>query len=375
MTQVRVSVFAELQQLNHRIFSICLSGRPVQLSTLRGYSDKDWDQFLALASREVILSSLFDVTTDLDLASYLPPHVLNVLSSIKKLNRARNRDILDQVKAICTCLNRQGIEPVALKGLAGLLAGIYPDLGTRFLADIDLLVPEHNFSLTLELLFDLGYTCDESDPVELVIGHSYPPLHRAGWAELDLHRDLGLGLCKSFLSASEVLRDSALLEFEGIRLRLPSPEHLLTHHIMHSQMHDSYHDRIWPSLRSMYDLALLHARFRSRIDWRNIEKRFDSHQQRGVLVMHLRQATSTLGFELPVQTAMNPYLRLRWWRRKILRTAPYLRFLDPLYFFFAGLMPRTRRVKEILKVPGGWRYLARKFVNPHFYARLRADLS
>ena len=347
----------------NRILSACLP--PAR------HPEAYWDRFLRTASNERILPALHDLSTGFDLPSY----IRDVLSAIKQLNRTRNREILDQLKSLCGLLNRYGIEPVALKGIANQLAGVYPDLGTRFLADIDLLIPERDFSAAVHALADLGYRCTESDPVELKIGHSYPPLVGPGCVEVDLHRTLGLGVCRSFLSASEVLSDSVLLEWEGVRLRLPSPEHLVTHHIMHSQMHDSYRDRIWPSLRGLYDLALLTEKFGRDIDWSKLESRFTMRDEGPVLAMYLLQARDLLSLELPVSPRLDPISRLRWSRRKLLRKNPWLRFVDPLYWFLAGFLPRTRRVHEILTLPGGWKYLARKFINPHFYARLRADLS
>jgi hypothetical protein len=52
---------------------------------------------------------------------------------------------------------------------------------------------------------------------------------------------------------------------------------------------------------------------------------------------------------------------------------PALRFFDPSYYFFAGIRPRTRRLREILSKPGGLRYLLKKFLQPKFYIRRRHD--
>ena len=362
------------QLFNQSLISNCLVGRRVILPSLSLFSDSDWNRFVHTASTELILPSLDGALTDLGLKGDLPPHVAVFLSSVRQLNRERNRKILDELKSICLLLNKKDIEPVLLKGTAHLVAGIYPDIGTRFLADIDLLISEKDFCGTLEALRALGYVSEETDPVEFTIGHAYPPLRRGNSAEVDLHRSLGLGSCKSFLSASEVLGDSVRREFEGVRLRVPSPEHLVTHHLMHSQMHDSYRDRIWPSLRSFYDLALLQETFGDKANWKGIESRFSKHEQTNLLFLHLVHAREVLGFDLPISIRRNAGLAVRSWRRRVLRTFPRLRFLDPVYFLLAGLMPRTRRVQEMLTVPGGWKYLAKKFISPKFYARLRSDL-
>ena len=351
---------------NQSLISNCLESRRL--------SEADWRRFIHTASNELILPSLHRAFTELGLQADLPPEVADFLFSVHQLNGERNRRILDELKSICALLNQNGIEPVVLKGTAHLIAGIYPDQATRFLADIDLLVSGEDFSGTLEALGALGYVSEETDPVEFTIGHAYPPLRRPNSAEVDLHRDLGLGSCRSFLSASEVLSASVRQEFEGVRLRVPCPEHLITHHLMHSQMHDSYRDRIWPSLRSLYDLALLQATFGDIANWKSIESRFSKHKQTNLLVMHFLHAKEVFGFDPPIALGKSAVLALRTLRRKVLRSAPRLRFVDPLYLLRAGFLPRTRRLQEILNVPGGWKYLAKKFVSPKFYARLRSDL-
>ncbi|MBV8551221.1 MAG: nucleotidyltransferase family protein [Acidobacteriaceae bacterium] len=334
-----------------------------------------WEPLIHLASSEQILPALHDSLTALNLTPHLPADVADFLSAVKELNRERNQRILAQARAAIEALNRAGIEPVALKGLACLLAGIYPDRGTRFLADIDLLVPESDFAASVEILTGLGYSPIEDNPIDLAIGHTYPALVRPDSIEIDLHRYLGLGLSRSLLPAAEVLRDSVPHEFDGVRLRLPSPEHLVTHHIVHSQIHDFYRQRIWPSLRGMYDLLLLQRHFGARIPWTAIQARFERHRQYPVLALYLLQVEKVLGLERPIPLRLNPLTRLRWWRRQVLRRAPLLRFIDPIYLLFAGPLPRTRRLRDILRVPGGWRYLLGKFVSQKFYARLRADFS
>ena len=378
-SQLRKDLAPATTNLNCALISNCLEAqrtRPFCACSLEGrrFSEADWSRFIHTASNELILPALQRAFTDLGLEDDLPPEIADFLSSVTQLNRERNRRILDDLKSICALLNQHGIEPVVLKGTAHLLAGIYPDCGTRFLADIDLLISEEDFSAALAALRTLDYVSEETDPVELTIGHAYPPLRRSNSAEIDLHRNLGLGSCKSFLSASEVLRDSVRQDFEGVRLRVPCPEHLITHHLMHSQMHDSYRDRIWPSLRSLYDLALLQETFGDKANWKSIGSRFSKHKQTNLLVMHLLHAQEVFGFDPPVASGKNAGLALRTLRRKVLRSAPRLRFVDPLYLLLAGFLPRTRRLQEILNVPGGWKYLAKKFVSPKFYARLRSDL-
>jgi hypothetical protein len=174
---------------------------------------------------------MHDSLTALGLAHQAPVDVANLFSTVKELNFERNKLILSQLKWISGLFNKAGIEPVVLKGAAYLLMGIYPDLSTRFLGDIDLLLPEADFPAAVEILKSEGYFCENAHPVETIIGNAYPPLCRPHSVEIDLHRGLCLGACKSLLPAAELLSKSVLQELDGTRLRVPSPEHLVIHHI------------------------------------------------------------------------------------------------------------------------------------------------
>lgn len=339
------------------------------------HSSRAWDEMIGAASAENLVPTLHDHYAALNQIAQLPSEIAKLLATLNLLNQDRNRTILAQVKRLTAALNRAGIKPIALKGLANILAGVYPSLGTRFLADVDLLVPEQQFATAVSVLHHLGYGCDEPDPVELAIGHSYPPLTRPNSIEIDLHRTTGLGICASFLTASELARHSTVHNLEGAAIRIPSPEHLVTHHIMHSQLHDSYRERVWPSLRTLYDFVLLNRHFGAALDWSSIEHRFRRHGQYATLALYLLQVEQSLGTKPPIHLQLSPAMRIRWWRRRVLHRFPLLRYADPLYYYFGTFKPRTRRVREILGQPGRWRYLLRKFCSPKFYARLRADLS
>jgi hypothetical protein len=184
---------------------------------------------------------------------------------------------------------------------------------------------------------------------------------------------MGLGICVSFLPASETIAHSTVHQIGGASIRLPSPEHLVIHHIMHSQMHDHYRERINPSLRTLYDFFRLERHFRETLDWLSIEDHFRHAGQRATLALYLLQVQCSLGIKPPVALRLSSALRLRRRRRELLQKHPPLRFLDPSYYYLAGLMPRTRRLREILSQPGGLQYLLLKFRRPGFYARLRHD--
>jgi hypothetical protein len=142
---------------------------------------------------------------------------------------------------------------------------------------------------------------------------------------------------------------------------------------MHSQMHDVYRERVFPSIRTLYDFLLLTRRFCTDLDWSEIESQFRGEGQYSTLALYLLQVERSLGLLPPIPLKLTTALRLRNLRRRMLQRWTFLRFADPSYYFFAAFQPRTRRLREILSQPGGARYLLRKFYQPEFYARILAD--
>ena len=63
----------------------------------------------------------------------LPAEIAGFLLAVESANRERNQAIVSELKAAVALLNGVGIQPVLLKGLAYLKAGVYEDLGHRYL--------------------------------------------------------------------------------------------------------------------------------------------------------------------------------------------------------------------------------------------------
>lgn len=329
------------------------------------------DSLIDFAYRQNALTTLHGrILPSTDLNSQT---IATLLKAVHTLNTERNQTALKQIHELTVALNTARIQPVALKGLANILTGIYPDLGTRYLADLDLLIPKNQFPAAIAVFQSLDYATLPAHPVELAIGHTYPPFHRSGSLEVDLHRTLGLHPCPNFLPAEDFIREATVHNVNGTEILIPSPTHLVTHHIMHSQMHDVYKERLSPSLRTLYDFYLLNRHFGDKIDWEAIESHFRRKGQYATLVLYLLEAEATLEIVPPIRLQLTPASRVRRCRRELLQKYPGLRWIDPAYYMRAGIEPRTRRLRDILAHPKGVEYLLQKFRRPEFYARIRSD--
>jgi hypothetical protein len=340
-------------------------------------SQKVWEDLIRAAAAEFLLPGLHRRLNEIQLET--PPDVDEFLVAVEGMNRERNERILDEAQSIARILNGMDIEPVFLKGAAYLVEEIYRDPGCRYLCDLDLLIPASQLGVAAEALEREGYQPDTSDRMAS-FRHHYPQLQRpqgsdgSGGAPVDLHHSVGQDLSRRLLGGDEILRDSRRVEWRGVRIRIPSPEHLVTHLILHSQIHHSYSERIWPPLRAMQDLAMLNRHFGRGLDWRSVRERFSVHGEDSTLSLHLLQVNRTLGMPLPFTIEQGWIGRARWKRRQALNRWPALRFIDPAYLGLSTLSRRVRLLRSVFVVPGGWKHATRMLLRRGFYRRLLAEI-
>jgi hypothetical protein len=357
----------------YQFLSACLRDDGIAAATWMNRNPPDWDGVVRAAMEESLLPLLHTRVNQLQLGPAVPPDVRDFLSAVEELNGERNSVILEEAKFAARLLNEVGIEPVLLKGAAYLTLGIYPNPAMRYLRDVDLLLSEEQLETAVDILLRNGFEPDNSDQFGH-FRHHHPPLRRPGSVFLEIHHCLCLGKCGSLLPASRLIAQSVPCDLDGVRVRVPCPEDLFTHLVMHSQIQHPYNERIWPPLRAMYDLDFVLRRFRNVIDWGALQGRFRAAGQFGLLVLHLSEVNEALGTSAPFQFRMNGLTRLRWLRRKLLRRMPALRYADPIYMFSTVLIRRLRVLGSMFRKPNGLKHLIRQLLTAGVYRRLAADV-
>lgn len=363
----------------YQFICACLGSTRERASAFLKDRSWSWEHLFQVANREFVLPTVVSRIRELGLDTLAPPEISDFLTAVEYLNRERNAAILAELQAVVGLLNEFDIEPVLLKGAAYLVCGVYSDPAQRYLMDIDLLIPASQLPLAVTILKENGFEPDKRDRFGR-FRHHHPPLRRSEFASFELHHSLGMGPCTRLLPAHEVRKRSLAWELDCIpglppaHARLPCPEHLITHLILHSQIQHPYHERIWPPLRALYDLLLLRDHFGDPTLWVDVERRFRRARRRGLLVLHLLDAKQSLGVEFPVVLRHTLFTHLRRLRRNVLRNNPRLRYIDPLYMFLSILARRLRIFRNILRNPAEWIYVFSQLLEFPVYRRLLSDL-
>ena len=341
------------RELHHYRF-LCAALTGPSPAALRLYLDHecwDWESLAQIASDELVLPLLYDRLIG---AIPLDAPVSEALREIRDLHAERNQIILDELRVVAELANQLGIEPVVLKGGAHLLAGLYPAPSDRYLVDLDLLAPEASIPPLVEHLLRNGYAFDTTHPVGVDCHHE-TGLRRPGRPLVELHRSLGMGRARRLLPAADVIRDSVATRHRGAAVRLPSAGHLLVHHAIHAQLNNCYRLAVWPTLREAYDCHLLVGRL--------------AHlPPSGIVALQVSTVQEMLSDSRP-----RPLPRLGLHRR-LLRTAPWLRFIDPYYFVRSSLQPRLHRLRDLGKSGNGLRYALQTPFRRSFYRNVLREL-
>jgi hypothetical protein len=158
-------------------------------------------------------------------------------------NRAsQNLIAIHHLTVLLARLQKDGPEILLFRGIS-LLGDVYPSLGDRGMLDEDILVRERDLGILKEVLKGTGLK--ETEP---------GTFDKTGLS-LDLHTSF-LNLSRSILERSclrisieDVFKRSVTKELDGIKIKIPCPEHLFISTAIHLQSHSFCSDKGWEDLK------------------------------------------------------------------------------------------------------------------------------
>lgn len=304
-------------QSNYLFLCACVNPAPTptEVAALRKKMDSDsvdWDDVVRIADREWLGPVLYRSLVTKDLLDGVPKDISRSLKRRFVLNTVLNERTKTDIAEAVAVLNRAGIEPLLLKGGLHLFEAATVDLGTRMMADIDVLVPEDRLMDAVEALRAVGYREDEEDEAWT---YHYRPMSRPGSTRpIELHRYVGEQT--ELLPVEEVWNEAVPVPAEGLQMRALCPSHRVFHNIFHSQIQDRGHELGMIYLRQLRDLADVCARHATAIDWAAVRARADKYDLVPQLRARLYQAAQLFGLSIPGE--LSPTLGARFHHRRCL---------------------------------------------------------
>jgi len=320
-----------MNQLQHQTF-ICRCLSPFtqlqDLEALRALIRSDsvvWNEVVQTASEHLVTAALFCALERKGLLPLLPEELREYLSAVHELNRQRNRRLHEQLRNLLSLLNDIGIQPVLLKGAAGLFDDLYLDPAERMMGDLDLLIREADMHRAVKQMFAEGYryceteevlpsplpTDAEENPITTMksrgmgfMHHIFAVFHPNEAASVELHLHPLLHLKRAALLDTALFwRDSTLMSKNGLEARLPSLEHRIVHNFLHVQIQDGHAWYADLRLRQLYEFVQICDRYRDRIKWDAVLKQIDGIGFRHSFRAYLLSAQGL--FQLPIPAGIS----------------------------------------------------------------------
>jgi hypothetical protein len=254
-----------------------------------------WEILADLASYYLVAPTLWTALSAKGLIGHAPEDFAEYLSVVHDANLERNRAIKTQVEQTVRLLNSCGVEPAPLKGAALLLTGPEENLGSRMMIDIDLLVSQELLEVAARRLREEGYVNHESAESAKGCQHLPPMVHPAWPASIELHEALSADFEPEVAPARDLWEQARLVEQDGCRFRLLSPNQEIIHNIFHSEIHHEYFLTHTLDLRHLLDFAQTCMPGGDNVDLKHVRGVFAEHGVGKIVDAYLYRAHRLFG--------------------------------------------------------------------------------
>ena len=122
------------------------------------FENIDYSRFVKIASSHLMLPSIYFNLKIKKNLSAIPKNLENYLEQLYEMNKARNLELVEEVREISDILCSNNINHVFLKGAAGLFAEMYYSKGERMISDIDILIEKKQYAEIMNIMRNYGYT-------------------------------------------------------------------------------------------------------------------------------------------------------------------------------------------------------------------------
>jgi hypothetical protein len=275
-------------------------------------ADPEWPKLVQAAGETLTIGLLADRALGGEWE--LPDAIHDLLTEVRDRARTRNARIRDQFAELLAVLNRVGVEPIPMKGLARLLGSRSSD--SRLLSDIDILIPEDRRDECAAAIASLGYAgVEEGDErAPMVFSRS------SDVGSVDLHSRVRPYYLR--LSYEDLAPLCSEADTAAGRVRMPSPTCQALMLIAHDQLHDGDYWRGLVDVRHLLDLREIIG---EGVDWAQLRAFFPPGSCRRALQAGLLSVRSLAGAEVPAAECGGAWARLQLSRSRVQSRFPALR--------------------------------------------------
>ncbi len=284
----------------HDLLLACLRVTPTPTLTtdLAQLSPSDWQQLLQLSQQQHISPLFYHRLKEHQLSELVTPAVRQQLQQLQLANSVRNMRINHELRRLAAAFQAVQIPIIVLKG-AYLAAAVYPNPALRFMADLDLLVPQAALPAVVALLQQQGY-----EPVIPIVleahtqtSHHLPPFrHAERVVGVEIHWTITTPDDADTVNIGQFWAQAQPITIAGMLGQTFCPEDLLLHICVHA----TYHHYFAQDIRYLCDIDAIVRRYPT-LDWQLLIAR--AKQRRWTRGVHtaLYLTRQLLGTAIPDQ--------------------------------------------------------------------------
>lgn len=272
----------------------------IELQHVLSHKSLSWDKALNKARLQYLVAFLFHHLNQPEFKPYVPHWAMENLKQAYFRNGLRNRLLQTELCNVLETLQVEGIPVIALKG-AALLETVYPNIQLRPMADIDLLVPEELADVTQAKVSELGYTpfgsLEEQEKQRAVHQHLSKLVGPQGLVKFEVHSHIVTRDSPFRFDISGFWERSQPHDVAGVRIRVPSPEHMLIHLGVHFFLDRRF--RSAGAIRQICDMAETARYYHREIDWDSLADEVHAYRLCGPVHCGLLLAHDLLDAPIP----------------------------------------------------------------------------
>ena len=254
-------------------FILTLLFEPEELKSILPPHAPDWTRLVEKAQQEGVSALLFHNITKHRLEYLIPQESYRDLSNQYYTNLKRNMSIIGALRKVLATFQESGILCIVLKGIA-LAEHVYPNIATRGMSDVDILVKKDDLFKVDDYLSSLGYISRDSTVAKAIhnpIGYLASLEYRKdAKSPLNLHvhwhtvnTSVPATMFVERIDINRLWENSAMIAVADSHALMLRPEHLIIYLCEHALRVGHSFDR----LILVCDIYFAIKAFENSLDW------------------------------------------------------------------------------------------------------------
>ncbi len=262
-----------------------------------------WEQLLYQANQQLCTPLWYARLKKDDLLNYLPSELEDYLFQIYQSNKQRNQQLKAALIDLLREFNSADIDTLLIKGAATFCDQLFAEPGSRFMGDLDILVPNDKVEQCRDIIIRLGYEeiPDEGmEPDGLPTDERHHQLPRYFIPEtpvvVEIHFKISYAQVGRMISPEAAWQSRCKTELMGCKTSVLSPDHKLLLNAAHALVPHREYLRGQITPLQLSEFVLLAQRYAEQIHWQtwletahqfSLSNEFQSYLQLAVKYMNL----------------------------------------------------------------------------------------